>query len=196
MFFPFQKSQLMLTFNFSPFPILHSNRLSFRQISHADIPEILFLRSDARTMEFMDSAPAKDENDALAYITRANASVVLNEGITWGITLKGENKIIGYIGFWNMQAAHYRIETGYILHPDYWRQGLMSEALQTIIDYAFNQTELHSIEANVGINNKPSMALLEKNGFVKEAHFRENYFYNGEFLDSIIYCLVRGDVCS
>ena len=181
----------MLVFNFSPFPILHSNRLSFRQISQSDISEIFFLRSDSRTMQFMDSAPAKDENDALHYITRANAATVLNEGITWGITLKGKNKIIGYIGFWNMKAAHFRIEIGYMLHPDYWRQGLMSEALQTIIDYAFNETDLHSIEANVGVKNTPSMRLLEKNGFVKEAHFKENYFYDGNFLDSVIYCLVK-----
>jgi len=182
----------MLQFNFSPFPTLHSNRLSFRQINNDDIAEIFFLRSDERAMEFLDSAPAKDFKDALGYIKRANASVEKNEGITWGITLKGEDKIIGYIGFWNLQAAHFRIEIGYILHPNYWRQGLMSEALQTIIDYAFCKTDLHSIEANVSVDNKASMALLEKNGFIKEAHFKENYFYNGEFLDSIIYSLVKG----
>ena len=184
----------MLQFNFSPFPTLHSNRLSFRQITHNDISEVFFLRSDPQAMKFLDAAPAKDDADAIAYIDRANASVDKNEGITWGITLKGEEKIIGYIGFWNMQAAHFRIETGYILHPDYWRQALMSEALQTIVDYAFNQTELHSIEANVNVDNLASMAFLEKNGFVKEAHFRENYFYNGRFLDSIIYSLVKGDL--
>ena len=186
----------MLQFNFSPFPILHSNRLSFRLITPDDVSEIFFLRSDPRAMEFLDSAPAKDHADALAYMDRANTSLNKNEGITWGITLKGEDKIIGYIGFWNTQAAHFRTELGYILHPDYWRQGLMSEALQTVIDYAFEETELHSIEANVGVHNLASMALLEKNGFVKEAHFRENYFYDGKFLDSIIYCLVKGDVRS
>jgi len=181
----------MLQFNFSPFPTLHSNRLSFRQINHNDLAEIFFLRSDPQAMEFLDSAPAKNDADALAYIDRANTSVDANDGITWGITLKGEDKIIGYIGFWNMQAAHFRIETGYILHPDYWRQGLMSEALQRIVKYAFEETDLHSIEANVSVDNLPSMALLEKNGFVKEAHFKENYFYNGQFLDSIIYSLVK-----
>ena len=182
----------MLQFNFSPFPILQSNRLSFRQINNEDVNEIFFLRSDSRAMEFLDSAPAKNKKDALGYIDRANASIDKNDGITWGITLKGEDKVIGYIGFWNMQATHFRIEIGYILHPDYWRQGFMSEALQTITNYAFNQTELHSIEANVSVDNIPSMRLLEKNGFVKEAHFRENYYYDGKFLDSIIYSLVKG----
>ncbi|MGK0366715.1 MAG: ribosomal-protein-alanine N-acetyltransferase [Saprospiraceae bacterium] len=93
-----------------------------------------------------------------------------------------------------MQAAHFRTEIGYILHPDYWRKGLMSEALQTIVGYAFTKTKLHSIEANVSVDNKASMALLEKNGFVKEAHFKENYYYDGNFLDSIIYSLVKGHV--
>ncbi len=184
----------MLHFNFSPFPILHSKRLSFRRITPDDVSEIFFLRSDPRVMKYRNSAPAKDNADATLYLDRANAEVEKNSGITWGITLKGENKIIGYIGFWHTQAAHFQTEVGYSLHPDYWRQGLMSEALQTIIDYAFNQTDLHSIVANVNVNNQASMALLEKNGFVKKAHFRENYFYDGKFLDSIIYCLVKGDI--
>jgi ribosomal-protein-alanine N-acetyltransferase len=50
---------------------------------------------------------------------------------------------------------------------------------------------LHSIEANINPDNLASANLLEKNGFKKEAHFRENFYYNGKFLDSLIYSLVR-----
>jgi ribosomal-protein-alanine N-acetyltransferase len=60
-----------------------------------------------------------------------------------------------------------------------------------VLKYGFEVLKLHSIEANVNPENIASIKLLEKNNFVREAYFRENYFYNGKFLDSAIYSLVR-----
>ena len=67
----------------------------------------------------------------------------------------------------------------------------MQEAIKAVITYAYTETTLHSIEANINPDNLASANLLEKNGFKKEAHFRENFYYNGKFLDSLIYSLVR-----
>jgi ribosomal-protein-alanine N-acetyltransferase len=66
----------------------------------------------------------------------------------------------------------------------------MSEALQAVINYGFTSIKLHSITANVNPNNQPSIRLLEKNGFVREGYYKENYYYNGKFLDSAIYSLL------
>lgn len=66
----------------------------------------------------------------------------------------------------------------------------MSEALTAIIAFAFEEMKLHSIEANINPLNEASRKLLMKQGFVKEAYFREDYYFNGKFLDSEIYSLV------
>jgi ribosomal-protein-alanine N-acetyltransferase len=50
--------------------------------------------------------------------------------------------------------------------------------------------KLHSVEADVNPANQPSIKLLERNNFVREAYFKENYFYDGKFLDSAIYTLL------
>ena len=63
----------------------------------------------------------------------------------------------------------------------------MTEALQICLQYGFQKMKLHSVEANINPGNKASMQLLESAGFEKEAYFKENYFYNGKFSDSIIY---------
>ena len=70
----------------------------------------------------------------------------------------------------------------------------MSEALLKVIEFGFNEFKLHSIMGNVNPQNKRSIKLLEKYGFKKEAHFREDYLYNGKYLDSIIYCLLENDL--
>ncbi|MGE5859464.1 MAG: GNAT family N-acetyltransferase, partial [Ignavibacteria bacterium] len=58
------------------------------------------------------------------------------------------------------------------------------------LNYGFKVMNLHSIEANVNPDNKASIRLLERNNFTREAYFKENYFYNGKFLDSAIYSLL------
>ena len=67
----------------------------------------------------------------------------------------------------------------------------MKEAMDAVLEYGFKEMKLHSIEANVDPGNQPSIKLLEKKGFIKEAHFKENMFFNGSFLDSAIYSLLN-----
>jgi ribosomal-protein-alanine N-acetyltransferase len=58
------------------------------------------------------------------------------------------------------------------------------------LKYGFNTVGLHSIEANIAPENIASARLLEKAGFVREAYFRENLFFNGRFLDTVIYSIL------
>jgi ribosomal-protein-alanine N-acetyltransferase len=97
---------------------------------------------------------------------------------------------MGTIGFWRIQKEHYRAEIGYLLHPSWQGKGIMREALKAVLDYGFQAMKLHSVEAHVNPSNASSIGLLEKCGFVREAYYRENYFYNGQFMDSAVYSLL------
>jgi ribosomal-protein-alanine N-acetyltransferase len=180
----------MLSLNFTPFPVLETERLLLRQITLTDAPQIFFLRSDTEVMQYIDLTPAATTQDAIDLIQKIETALQNNDGITWGITLKGNNELIGTIGFWNITKEHYRAEIGYLLHPAQQRKGIMKEAIKKVLVYGFSTMKLHSVEANTNVNNKASQKLLESVGFLQEAYFRENYFYNGKFLDSMIYCLL------
>ncbi|MFT5846074.1 MAG: ribosomal-protein-alanine N-acetyltransferase [Psychroserpens sp.] len=52
----------------------------------------------------------------------------------------------------------------------------MTETLNTLIRFGFDDLNLHSYEANVNIKNDNSKALLLKFGFKLEAYFRENFY--------------------
>lgn len=112
------------------------------------------------------------------------------DAINWSITLKGNDTLIGNICLFNIKKDHQRAELGYMLHPDYYGQGIMSEAIKAVLETGFKKYKLHSIEAIVNPKNKVSIRLLEKNKFKREAYFKENYFYNGKFLDSAVYSLL------
>ncbi len=180
----------MLAPDFTVFPNLQTTRLELRQIHESDAKDLYVLRSDKRVMQYIDRPMAERIEDALALINKIEESLKANEGITWGISLRNDSRLIGTIGFWRMDKPNYRAEIGYMLHPEMQGKGLMHEAISAVIKYGFENLNLHSIEANVNPLNVVSKKILEKNGFVQEAYFKENYYYNGKFLDSLIYSLV------
>ena len=181
----------MLHIQLTPFPELHTERLVLRQLQQADAAALLQQRSDPRIIRYLDREPDTSLEQTTALIERITQSATDNLGVTWGIVRPAATQeLLGTIGLWRIMAEHHRAEIGYGLHPDYWQQGIMSEALVAVLDFGFQQLKLHSVEANLNPNNMASRRLLEKHGFVQEAHFRQNYFFRGQFLDSVIYSLL------
>lgn len=181
----------MLQINFNPFPNLDSDRLFLRQIVAEDVNEIFAIRSDAEIMRYIPRPLAKSNQDALDHIEVVNKGIKDNEFINWAIALKENNMLIGMISLLRIKPQNFRTEIGYVLHPDFHGQGIMNEAVKTVIDYAFNILKFHSLEAIIDPDNIASEKVLLKHHFVKEAHFKENEFFDGKFLDSVVYSLLN-----
>ena len=181
----------MLTFNFTPFPVIETERLVLRRITNDDVNEVFELRSNPETMQYIPRPLVKTTQDALDHIAVIEEKIVLNEGINWGITLKNNSKLLGMIGFYRMQPENYRAEIGYMLSPKFHEKGFITEAVKRLITFGFNELKLHSIEAVIDPENIGSEKVLQKTGFIKEAHLKECQFYNGRFIDKVIYSLLR-----
>lgn len=179
---------------FDQFPNLESERLLFRAVEHKDVNDLFFIRSNDLLMKWMDSKKHQSIEDSKNWIVSVLQDFENKEAITWAIIEKESNEMIGYVSFWRMMKAHCRAEIGYALKPQFWRKGLMHETLNCIIPFAFNKLKLHSIEANVNPKNKSSKQLLLNYGFRQEAYFRENYLFEGKFVDSVIYSLLKSDI--
>lgn len=180
----------MVTINFNPFPILETERITLRRVNINDVNEIFTLRSNPETMKYIPRPLVKTTEDALEHIAMIDAKIENNEGINWAITLKDDPKLIGIIGHYRIKPENYRAEIGYMLLPEFNGKGIMSEAVKEVVKYGFNVMKLHSIEAIIDPENFGSEKVLQKNGFVKEAHLKENEFYEGRFLDTVIYSIL------
>jgi len=180
----------MLKINFKPFPLIKTPRLVLRRIRRSDVPEWFFLRSNKQVLKYIDRIHDKSEKQSLGHIKKLEKLEKAGDGINWAITLRGNDTLIGNICLFNIQRDHQRAELGYSLHPDHHGKGIMSEAIKPVLETGFRKYKFHSIEANVNPKNKASIGLLEKNKFRREAYFKENYFFNGKFLDSAVYSLL------
>ncbi|MGZ3862881.1 MAG: GNAT family N-acetyltransferase [Bacteroidia bacterium] len=180
----------MLELNFNPFPILETERLILREITPEDAPAFFLCRSDKETMKFIGRPLHKTVTDTEALIKVIMERVNENIAINWAITLKEDSKFIGTISYHDIIKEHYRAEVGYMLLPAYWRKGIVSEALKAVLDFGFTNLKLHSIEAKINPHNTASANLLKKHKFVREAYFKEDFFFEGKFYDTEIYSLL------
>ena len=181
----------MIKINFHPFKNLETERLFLRRVSKDDLNEILELRGNPETMKFIPRPLVKTEEDALNHFKMIDEKIEKNEGINWAITLKGNPKLIGIIGHYRIQPENHRCEIGYMILPQYNGQGIVTEAIKAVLEYGFEDMNMHSIEAVIDPDNSASERVLQKNGFVKEAHILENEYYDGKFWDTVIYSILK-----
>ncbi|OOG71598.1 GNAT family N-acetyltransferase [Flavobacterium sp. A45] len=182
----------MLEINFLPFPILKTKRFLLRQLNANDADAILSLRSNDEVMKYIPRPYLKTKEEALELIAMFDDKIENGIGINWGIYfLEEPENLLGIIGYYRMKPEHYRAEVGYMIFPEHSGKGIVSEALQKVVEYGFKEMKLHSIEAVLDPENKGSEKVLLKNGFTKEAHLIENEYYEGRFLDTMIYSLLN-----
>ncbi len=184
----------MLEINFNPFPEITTTRLLLRHLIKEDSEQIFKMRSDNNVMKFIGKKPITTMDEAIGFFRLVDDSLENNSGITWAMSLKDSPEtLIGTIGLWRLMKEHFRAEIGYMLLPEYWKKGLTKEATLKVIEYGFDEMKLHSIEAHIHPKNSASAALLESTGFIREAYFKEAFFFNGVFEDTAIYSLLRKD---
>ena len=94
--------------------------------------------------------------------------------------------MIGMIGINGVARGPFQSAfLGYKLDGAYLNRGFMTAAVGEAVRYAFDELNLHRLEANVMPRNKASLRVLEKNGFTNEGTASEYLNINGVWEDHI-----------
>jgi len=133
--------------------------------------------------------PARDES---FYIIEAQKKILMENyrqflvGTSINFGIYKNNKFIGKIQLSNIVLGVFKSAfVGYSIDVNEQGKGYMKDALKTLLEYSFEELELHRIEASAMVENIKSQAVLKACGF-KELGINEQYLYiNGEWRDHI-----------
>jgi [ribosomal protein S5]-alanine N-acetyltransferase len=150
---------------FTPFPILTTARLTLRQLVINDEQEIFALRSDSEINKYLDRKIANTIDDARNFINNVNENINKNDSVYWAITFSDRNILVGTICLFGFSDENGSCEIGYELLTNFQGQGIMKEAVEKVIAYAFNTIRVQKIEAFFHRDNQSSIKLLEKFSF-------------------------------
>lgn len=177
---------------FENFPYIETDRLILRKIDNQkDVTNFFVIRSNSNTMFHIPRQPAQTEQDVIDLINSGNDLYEKGEMMSLAICLKENDVFIGAIGLYRINWDAHRSEIGYVINPAYSGKGYIHEACKALVKFAFEEIGFHSLEAVINSDNTPSIKVVEKLGFVREAYFKENAMRAGKFIDTVIYSLLN-----
>ena len=155
-----------------------------------DVDSLVYHANNFNIAKYMtDAFPHPySRTDGIAFIQLANQDDPVH---MFAIAVDG--KAVGGIGVHPQKDIMQKsAELGYWLGEPYWRKGIMTKAIEEMIEFAFTTYDITRLFARPFGNNIPSQKLLEKSGFILEARIPKVIFKNGEYLDELIYAIRRG----
>lgn len=151
------------------FEELSTERLYLRMIKVADAKDVFEYASDFQNTKYVCWTTHKNLNSTYKYIEQIHSLENIGYSMTWGISLKDEEKLIGTVDL-VYNENYQEVEIGYIINRKYWGHGYAKEAVLMVKEFAKNVLHLKKIVGVAFKVNEASNAVLQRCGFnfVKE----------------------------
>lgn len=173
------------------FPTLATNRLILRAPTLNDLSDIVNHINNPKIADATATIPHpyKQEN-AVSWVKMAAEGFEKKELYIFGIQHQKVGELIGGIGL-HLNPTHHQAELGYWLSEIYWNQGMMTEAMASVINFGFEKLNLHKIYAIHFTKNPASGRTMIKNGMIQEGLRRDHVLKNNEFRDIAEYGILN-----
>lgn len=169
---------------------LHTTRLCLRPLQHADADALFALFADAAAMQYWSTPPWATRQQAIDTIERDHSALQRGTALRLALQPHAAPAIVGTVSLFAFDAQSGRAEIGYMLARAAWGAGVMHEALQALLAYAFGTLGLRRLEADIDPRNERSARCLLRLGFVQEGLLRERWVVAGQVSDSALFGLL------
>ena len=177
--------------NYIPIHPLHTPRLLLRRLTIGDAPEYFSrLGGSEAVTRYMLFRPHKSLSESLSSIEKALRRYETGEFYRWGIELPGSG-LIGVIDLLAFDREKESCSFAYMLAEEFWDRGYGTEALKAVLDFAFREMELKSVQADHFAENTASGAVMRKAGMIFQGTSPGKYEKDGIVHDAPRYLITR-----
>src|SRR5262245_25728373 len=172
-----------------------TERLLLRPFATGDLDHLHAFHSREEVARYLYWS-ARDRDEAREALIRKMTQAQINadgEHLVLAVTLLPSGVLIGEVNLALLSAEHRQGEVGYVFNPDFNGHGYATEAAEVMLRLGFENLGLHRIIARCDPRNVPSWRLLERLGLRREAHFRHNEIFKGEWGDEYHYAILEDE---
>lgn len=162
--------------------MLQTKRLTLRGPHKHDLDDMFAIFSNRQAMRYWSTPP---HADILITQDMLDRRLAIWPDIKLYFQIEMDGRMIGCTG------SHASGEVGFILHPDFWRQGIISEAMHTVIPYLFDVTDYPALTADADPDNAASVGILKSLGFHETHRAKNTFCIDGVWSDSVYFALPR-----
>jgi len=173
-------------------PTILTERLNIRRLELRDSEAVFNYRSDPMISRYQNWEP-ESVGEIQSFITGLE-KICLGTPGQWyqlGLCVRSSGELVGDCGIHVQVHDPRQVEIGITLAREFQVRGFATEALRAILGHLFLTLGKHRVFGSVDPRNTPSLALMERVGMRREAHFVESLWFKGAWVDDIIYAMLR-----
>ena len=173
--------------------ILDTERLILRPFEGKDAQPFSDYRSDPEVARYQGWETPFTVSQASAFIHAMQLAQPGKAGEWYQLAIqhKASGTLLGDCGFYTLTHAPRQAEIGYTLARSFQRQGYAAEAVTRLLDYLFDDLDLHLVRANCDVDNLASIRLLERLGFRREEHRIESWWSKSGWTSEYGYAILK-----
>ena len=174
---------------------LETDRLILRDYQEADFESYYQLKSDSKTMYYLQDIQLHSQEEALADFRKvlADQDSPERQFFFFHIETKDTHEQVGSIGYTVMSQTPVGklVNLGYFTYPRFWGQGYTSEAVKAVLEYGFTQGNVYRVTTGCLSENRGSERVMQKCGLIKEAEHVDYEWHDGKMKTRLEYRLLR-----
>lgn len=174
-------------------PELHGARVRLRTLRESDLEDLFAIFSDFEVTKYTTIDQLTDLEHARAFLDGIHGEAVAGRLFQWGVAVEPEDRVVGTCTLFDWDRTHLRAGIGFALGRPWWGRGIGTDAASALVRFAFEDLELHRLEADADPRNAASRRILTRLGFREEGRLRERYLVAGEAQDAVLYGLLRSE---
>ena len=170
---------------------ISSERLILRPFTERDVDDLYRYAADPNVGPRAGWKPHESREESLAII-----QMFQRDDNVWAIEQKCDHRVIGSLGLHNDKWRNLPDARmfGYVLAPDCWGKGYMSEAVSRAMEHGFLDLNLRLLSVSHYTFNDRSRRVIEKCGFVYEGTLRQTFLrYDGAIFDEAVYSITKDE---
>ena len=149
-----------------PFPTLHGDGLTLRELAKGDLPAWFGRLSDAKAAALAGDPVATSMEDVIEALQHHRNAFRRKGGLRWAIVPDSLGTSVGSIGFGDFSQDERSAGIGTAIGRAHWSAGIATRAGRLVLDYGFSALHLEQVWAVVLPENARVIRVLEKLGFV------------------------------
>jgi RimJ/RimL family protein N-acetyltransferase len=168
-------------------------RLVLRPFRHGDEADVLAYRSSPDVVRYMPAEPLHASGASAFIAERSAATAIEADEDRIILAVEHDGRVIGDVLIKAGQLADRQAEIGWAFNPGYHGRGFATEAARELLALAFAGLGMHRVWAQLDPRNVASARLCERLGMRREAYFREDIWFKGEWGDTAVYALLASE---
>jgi RimJ/RimL family protein N-acetyltransferase len=171
-------------------PVLQSKRVTLREMRKSDATSLFSMLTTEEVARFISPPPSTVEGFE-RFIAWTQRQRIAGTYACFAVTLAGTDTAIGIFQLRELEPGFETAEWGFAIGSPYWGSGVFQEGAELMATFAFDVVGVHRLEARAAVKNGRGNGALRKFGAVQEGILRKSFVKNGEYLDQMLWTILR-----